>query len=123
LSYRISQKKFLVVAQNAWIYHAQSSSQRMDRKSNSALVLANSIAMYLMNIQKQGWSSSLTIYRFILKRLVLEVLRDLSKRRLDMPCAKGAFFTLKLVPKLLQLPVPELKRLYPNIQASIFALR
>jgi len=121
LSYRVSRHYALIVAEKAQVFHAQTEVARINRYRNTALVILNAVALFLLNApQTEG--KGLKVYRFALSRLLLEFVRDCAKPQRGFPNVRGAWYALRALPKLLRRDRAQLRSWYPQFQAQIYQL-
>jgi GT2 family glycosyltransferase len=121
-SYRVSQIRTIAVAKRARIFHQAAQGGRVNARANTALVLANAVALYHVHHSESLRWWRVTAFRFLLRRTVLELLRDCARMRGGMPHVLGALDALRLAPKILWRDVDSLKREYPGIQMKLYQL-
>jgi len=119
LSYRISQKYALVVALQAKICHGQTQVERLNRFNNVQLGILNAVALFLLNNNFQS-GIKLTVYRFALTRLLLELCRDSFKPQRGFVSTRGALATMKVIPQILSMTPEQLRTWYPSFQVSVY---
>lgn len=117
-SYRVSRHGALVVATRARLYHAQDSSARLSRYTRNSLGLLNLAVLY--RLKAKDPTSTLEAYRLRLwRRLLVDVARDLGRKRLTMPCVRADWHALKVLSSLLEQSDTELRDWYPRFQVEL----
>jgi GT2 family glycosyltransferase len=117
-SYRVSRHGALVNAFRARLYHAQDPASRLTRYTCALLGLMNLAMMYRL----KGYNPRALLAGFrrrILRRLPVDVLRDVSRRRFRLPCARADWQALGLVGALLDQGEAELRQWYPSFQNDL----
>lgn len=118
ISYRVSRKYALVIATQARIFHEQTKIARINSYKNSMMVILNIVVLFLLNTKGDNEVSFL-IYRHVIWRLLLELIRDSAKPQQGFPHVRGVFQAILYLPKILQMNKNQLRRWYPQFQAHI----
>ena len=95
LTYRLGRKGVLINAFDAKVFHEKSPSGRLSRQVSTSLRCLN--MMYLFRKNCHPARSGLVPFRFFAGRLLIELLSDVSRRRLTMPQFRGV---LRVIPQL-----------------------
>jgi glycosyltransferase involved in cell wall biosynthesis len=119
-SYRASRHGVLLNAINAFVFHAQDESARLSRHTRTLLGLLN--LAYLYRCTGYDPARLLGAYRWlILRRLLVDVLRDLSRRRLSLPCARADIEALIRLTEIGHIPSETINEWYAALQEDIIA--
>jgi glycosyltransferase involved in cell wall biosynthesis len=117
-SYRVSRHGALVNAFRARLYHAQDPSSRLSRYTCALLGLMNLAMMYRL----KGYDAKALLAGFrrrVLRRLGVDLLRDLSRGRFRLPCARADWKALGLMRSLLNREEAELRQWFPSFQNDL----
>ncbi len=112
-SYRASRHGVLLNVLRAQLYHARDVAGRLTRYTCTVLTLMNLAMMYRF----KGYNPRALLWKFrlrILRRLGVDFLRDLMKRRFTLPCARGDAYALLLMASLMNRDEKELRTWYPE---------
>lgn len=120
-SYRVSRQHALVMAMRAFLYHEQTPVQRAKVSVNACLVLLNSIALYRLNAESPPPSRGV-VYRFLAKRLLLELLRDGGRGAREAPNVRGALRAARHAAEVVSSTREELRARYPALQAHLYTV-
>ncbi|HEY9666486.1 MAG TPA: glycosyltransferase [Coleofasciculaceae cyanobacterium] len=118
ISYKVSRKYALVAAERAKIFHQETEIVRLKRYTNTVLLILNIIVLFLLNTTIQSGVSFL-VYRFAIKRLLLEFVRDCAKPQRGFAHVRGALYAVFWLPKILQMDKEQLRDWYPRFQAEL----
>jgi GT2 family glycosyltransferase len=117
-SYRASRHGVLLNAINALIFHAQDESARLSRHTRTLLGLLN--LAYLYRCKGYDPARLLSAYRWrILRRLLVDVLRDVGRRRLSLPCARADIEALIRLTEIGHISLETIKEWYSSLQEHI----
>jgi len=117
-TYRLSQRGALVTAFQAKLYHAGSPSGRAHGFSSSALKAMNQVVLHRL------YSTNLSASRrrlrgMLVRRVVIEGLKDLRASSLRFPRASGYAFALVKLSKILSMELEQLNAWYPDYQRGL----
>ncbi|GAB4203738.1 MAG: hypothetical protein Fur006_58330 [Coleofasciculaceae cyanobacterium] len=118
ISYRISRKYALVGAERAKIFHTETEIARLKRYSSTVLLILNIVVLFLLHTTIITGVKRL-IYRFAMKRLLLEVARDCAKPQRGFAHVRGVLYALSWLPKIVQMDKEQLRNWYPSFQAAL----
>lgn len=118
ISYRVSQRSGLLVAQDAHVFHATAPGARAARVPQATLVMLNSSALYLLNGTDTRYRFA-RVLRFVMFRLLLETTRDVLKPWRGFPNVRGVMGAMRELPALAGIDGDELRRVYPLVQQRI----
>jgi len=117
-SYRVSRHGALVAAPRARIYHAQDPAARLTRYTRNTLGLLNLAVLYRLKGHDPG--AMLETYgRRVRGRLSAEVLRDLARGRLRLPCTRAAWNALVLLDRIRDMDATSLRAWYLEYQREL----
>jgi len=117
-SYRVSRHGALVQTLRARLFHAQDPSARLTRFTRQVLGLMNLAVLY--RLKGHNPRTLFRSFRWRLwKRLAVDVLRDLARKRLQLPYTRATIFTLRKLGYLLALDENELRRWCPTFQVAM----
>lgn len=117
-SYRASRHGALVHAPGARLHHAQDPSARLSRFTRNALGLTNLAALY--RLKGHDPESMLRSLRArMVRRLLVDVARDLSRSRFDVPCARADLYALNQLKRFSELDRDQLMSWYPAFQRDL----
>jgi hypothetical protein len=102
----------------ARISHQETEVVRLNRYTNTVLMILNIVVLFLLNTTRQT-GASFTVYQFAIKRLLLEIARDCAKPQRGFAHARGALYAFLWLPKILQLDKEQLRSWYPSFQAAL----
>ena len=117
-SYRASRHGALLIAINALIFHAQDKSARLSRHTRTLLGLLNLAYLY----RRKGYDPErlLGAYRWrILRRLIVDVLRDVARRRISLPCARADMEALIRLAEIRHISAGAIVEWYGALQEDI----
>ena len=120
LSYRVSRKYALVIASKAKLFHLYTEVARISRYTNSVIIILNSAFLFLVNTPPT-FGSKLVIYRFAIKRLFLELIRDLTKPKRGFPHSGGTLKAVLSLDKMFNQEKSQLRSWYQDFQADIYS--
>jgi glycosyltransferase involved in cell wall biosynthesis len=120
LSYRVSRKYALVIASKAKLFHLYTEVSRISRYTNSVIIILNSAFLFLVNTPPT-FGSKLVIYRFAIKRLFLELIRDLTKPKRGFPHSRGTLKAVLSLHKMFNQDKSQLRSWYQDFQADIYS--
>jgi GT2 family glycosyltransferase len=117
-SYRASRHGVLLNAMNALIFHAQDESARLSRHTRTLLGLLN--LAYLYRCKGYDPAALLGAYRWrILRRLLVDVIRDVVRRRISLPCVRADTKALIRLTEIGHIPAEKLVEWYAALQEDI----
>jgi glycosyltransferase involved in cell wall biosynthesis/GT2 family glycosyltransferase len=118
VSYRAARHGLLLMAQNARLCHLQDPSGRLSPFTLATLASTNALVLHRLNgVDQRG---SMKLYRsFLRKQLVIQGLRDLSKRRWSLPQARGVLQAMGLFKQVFASSPEHLRAWYPQFQADL----
>ena len=117
-SYRASRHGVLLNAINALIFHAQDESARLSRHTRTLLGLLN--LAYLYRCKGHDPARLLSTYRWrVLRRFLVDVLRDAGRRRLSLPCARADLEALIRLTEIGHIPAERIVEWYATLQERI----
>ena len=114
-SYRISRHGMLLKAFKARLCHLQASNGRLSEFVVTALGAMNAAVLHRIYGVDYKRSYQLT-KRLLRRRFVIQFLKDLSKRRLSLPHARGIWYAYRHLDDIFQRNEDELRRWYPQFQ-------
>jgi GT2 family glycosyltransferase len=117
-SYRASRHGALVLAPRARLYHAQDPSARLSRFTRNALGLTNLAALYRLKGHDPNRMLDLLRSR-VVRRMLVDVARDLGRSRFDIPCARADWYALSQLERFRKLDRDEFVRWYPTFQREL----
>ena len=108
----------LLNAINALIFHAQDELARLSRHTRTLLGLLN--LAYLYRCKGYDPARLLSAYRWrILRRLLVDVLRDVGRRRLSLPCARADIEALIRLTEIGHISLETINEWYAALQEHI----
>ena len=117
-SYRASRHGVLLNAINALISHAQDRSARLSRHTRTLLGLLN--LAYLYRRKGHDPARLLSTYRWrVLRRFLVDVLRDAGRSRLSLPCARADLEALIRLTEIGHIPAERIVEWYATLQERI----
>jgi glycosyltransferase involved in cell wall biosynthesis len=117
-SYRVSRHGLLVNALRAQLFHARDPSGRVTRFTGNVLVLMNLAVLYRLKGQNPK-AMLRALYGRVLKKVCIDVLRDLSRKRVSLPSVRADCFVLGMMGRLLDQDKPALRKWYPTFQNKL----
>jgi len=115
-SYRASRHGVLLNAYDALIFHDKSPQERLSRHTRELLGYLNLAYLYRRNGYDPG--RIIGSYRWrLLRRMAINTLRDVSKKRTSLPCARATFQALMLLSNILN--SEDIENWYSNLQEQI----
>ena len=119
-SYRVSRFGALLKARKARVFHAQAPQARLSRHTRELLLRLNLAYLY----RKKGYDPRqlMNQYRLrLLRRLIVDVLRDAAKKRASLPCARAGFQAILLLPEMLRVSDDKIEAWYAGRQEQIIS--
>jgi GT2 family glycosyltransferase len=117
-SYRASRHGALVLAPKARLHHAQDPSARLSRFTRNALGLTNLAALYRLKGHDPDRMLS-SLRSRVVRRMLVDVARDLGRSRFDIPCARADWYALNQLKRFRELDRDEFVRWYPTFQREL----
>ncbi len=114
-SYRISRHGMLLNAFKARLCHIQASNGRLSEFVVTALGAMNAAVLHRIYGVDYKRSYQLT-KRLLRRRFVIQLLRDLSERRLSLPHTRGIWYAYRNLSDIFGRNEDELRRWYPEFQ-------
>ena len=114
-SYRISRHGMLLNAFKARLCHLQASNGRLSEFVVTALGAMNPAVLHCIYGVDRQRSYDLT-KRLLRRRFVIQLLRDLSERRLSLPHARGIWYAYRHLGDIFERNEDELRSWYPEFQ-------
>jgi glycosyltransferase involved in cell wall biosynthesis len=117
-SYRVSRHGAIAFAVHARLFHARDSSGRLTRFTRQALGMMNLAVLYRL----KGHNPRLMYRSFrwrLIRRLPIDLLRDLARRRFNIPNVRANLYALRRLDHVLKLSEDELRQWYPKFQVDL----
>jgi GT2 family glycosyltransferase len=117
-SYRASRHGVLLHAFNAHIFHAQAAQARLSRRTRTQLGILNLAYLY----RRKGFDPVRLLAAFrrrVIRRLAVDIIRDLGRKRFWLPCARGDLEALIGLRKIRQTSNEKLIDWYAALQKQI----
>ncbi len=120
MSYRASRHGALAKAFDAWLYHAEASGGRLSPYTVAGLGVLNPLMMHrLYSTDRQR--SKVRHRALLRRRLLIEALKDISAKRWSLPRARGIFFGLRQLDRVLDVADENIDSLYEELQDRLLA--
>ncbi len=117
-SYRVSRHGALLTAFEAKMFHVGSPGGRMPPRVTTSLGAMNPLVLTRLHCsdpaRKQRETASL-----LRRRLLIEAIKDVTKRQLSFPRARGILDALRNLPRVYAMSEGELREWYPEFQTAL----
>jgi GT2 family glycosyltransferase len=120
MGYRASRHGLLLTALEGRLCHLGAGGGRLDPFVVAALGMMNPLVLhrlYSTDLARSRWRSR----RLLWRRFLILLAKDLSRRRLSLPNARGTLFALRRLGGIFARPEPELRAWYPEFQKDLIA--
>ena len=122
MSYRVSRHGKLLTATNARLHHVGSVGGRMPLFVVAALGALNPLVLHRLHSTDLSRSKTLS-FKLLMRRCLIMLSKDLSKRRLSLPSARGYLYAIFYFRKIFSMGKEELRAWYPGFQAELIATK
>jgi len=119
MSYRLSRRGPLLTALDARIHHPAEAARGRDPYVIATVQALNPVALHRKNATDQARARRLQ-RQMLRRRTVIELTKDLARRDLTLPRARGFLRGLREMDRIFDMPVDELERSYPEMQRRWF---
>lgn len=117
-TYRLSRHGALGKVLNALLYHADAQSGRLPSFTVTALGVINPLFMHRLHSSDRLLSRRRSI-SMLRRRLIIQLIKDLTERRFSFPTARGVLYGLLRVNRIFRVPDPEFDALFDSIQRKL----
>jgi GT2 family glycosyltransferase len=117
---RVQRHGAMVVAHRARLHHAEAPGGRSHRRVVSATQTINQ-AWYVRQHSADLIRDRRKVMRLAKRRVVADFLKDVLKRRIDLPHARGAWFGYRHVAPIFDAPIDDARQYYMNMQSELAA--
>jgi GT2 family glycosyltransferase len=121
-SYRVSRTHALLLNRRSRVFHSMAPAARSRRTVQATLVILNAVVLFRLH-RNPALRERSRVWGFIAGRLLVELLRDATKPWRRFPNFRGAWGATAEIPRLLKLPLAELRRSYPGFQQQLIDAR
>lgn len=120
VSYRASRDGVLLQATGALLCHTRDAGGRLSKYTTAVLGALNAVVLHRLHSGDVGRSRA-EMRPFLRKRMVVEALRDVHKRRWSLPQARGVWHALRLYDRVFAMREDELRGWYAGYQRQLVA--